>query len=103
MPVIRWCPFETGSLIFPCPSVFFLKMEFLLEILFEFFGGLIMEGLAELISRFFRASVEPRPQTSSVHVPRAILCQLAGVAGGLISLLFASHHIITSPQIRFLN
>jgi hypothetical protein len=78
-------------------------MDALLELFIELFGGLIMEGLAELISRIFRATTAPRSPADAVHIPRAILCQVAGVIAGLISLLFASHHIITSPPMRFIN
>jgi len=78
-------------------------MDVLLELFFELFGGLIFEGLAELLSRFFRATAEPMAASDSVHVPRAILCQVAGVVAGLISLIFAGHHIITSPAIRGIN
>ena len=78
-------------------------MEFLLELLIELFGGLVMEGLAELISRFGTAVLRPQSKPESVHLPRAVVCELAGVAAGVISLLFARHHIITSPALRLLN
>jgi hypothetical protein len=78
-------------------------MDFLLELLIELFGGLVMEGLAELISRFGVAVLRPQAKSEAVHLPRAVVCELAGVAAGLISLLFARHHIITSPALRLLN
>jgi hypothetical protein len=78
-------------------------MEFLLELLIELFGGLIMEGLAELISRFWVAVASAEPNPSIVHLPRAIVCELAGIAAGALSLLFAGQHIITSPALRLLN
>ena len=78
-------------------------MDFLLELLIELFGGLIMEGLAELISRFWVAVARTEPNPSVVHLPRAIVCQIAGTAAGAISLLFASQHIITSPALRLVN
>jgi hypothetical protein len=78
-------------------------MEVLIELLLELFGGLLMEGLAELISRFWVAVAREQPNPSIVHLPRAIVCQLAGIAAGAISLLFASQHIIHSPAFRVLN
>ena len=78
-------------------------MEFLLELLIELFGGLIMEGLAELISRFFAAVAQAEPNPSIIHLPRAIVCQLAGAAAGALSLLFAGQHIIHSPALRLVN
>ena len=78
-------------------------MDVILELLIELFGGLIMEGLAELISRFWIAAGRSEPNPSIVHLPRAIVCQIAGTAAGALSLLFASQHIITSPPLRLLN
>ncbi|MDB5318625.1 MAG: hypothetical protein JWN40_256 [Phycisphaerales bacterium] len=78
-------------------------MEVLIELLLELFGGLLMEGLAELISRFWVAVAQEQPNPSIVHLPRAIVCQLAGIAAGAISLLFTSQHIIHSPTFRLLN
>jgi hypothetical protein len=78
-------------------------MDFLLELLIELFGGLVMEGLAELVSRFGVAVLRPQAKPEFVHIPRSIVCELAGVAAGVISLLFARHHIITSPGLRLLN
>ena len=78
-------------------------MEVLIELLIELFGGLIMEGLAELISRFWVAVAKEQPNPSIVHLPRAIVCQLAGIAAGALSLCFASQHIITSPALRLHN
>lgn len=78
-------------------------IEIVVQLFLELFGGLIMEGIAELISRLFRVTFQPRAETQSLHVPRAIACQLAGVAAGLVSLLFAGQHIIKSPPIRFIN
>ena len=77
-------------------------MDVLIELLLELFGGIIFEALAEGISRFFRATVQPNAD-GSVHIPRAILCQLGGVVAGLISLIFASHHIISSSPMRLVN
>ena len=78
-------------------------MEFLLELLIELFGGLVMEGIAELLSRFAAEVLQPQPKPAFIHVPRAIVCELAGVLAGVISLLFVSRHIITSPFLRLLN
>ena len=78
-------------------------MDFLLELLIELFGGLMMEGIAELISRFAVAVREPQAKASFVHVPRAIVCELAGILAGAISLLFAGRHIISSPILRVVN
>jgi hypothetical protein len=78
-------------------------MEFLLELLIELFGGLIMEGLAELISRFWVAVGRAEPNPSIVHLPRAIVCQLAGIAAGALTLTFAGQHIIHTPALRAVN
>jgi hypothetical protein len=78
-------------------------MEFLLELLIELVGGLVMEGLAELISRFWVAVGQAQPNPSVVHLPRAIVCQLAGIAAGALSLTFASQHIIHTPALRAVN
>lgn len=78
-------------------------MDFLFELLIELFGGLVMEGIAELISRFAASVREPQAKASFVHVPRAIACELAGIAAGVISLIFARNHIISSPMLRVVN
>jgi hypothetical protein len=78
-------------------------MEVLLELLIELVGGLIMQGLAELISRFWIAVARTEPNPSIIHLPRAIVCQIAGSVAGALSLLFAGQHIIHSPALRALN
>jgi hypothetical protein len=78
-------------------------MEVLLELLIELFGGLVMEGLAELISRAWVAVRQPEPNPAEIHIPRALACQFAGIIAGLVSLLFAGQHIIHSPGFRALN
>jgi hypothetical protein len=78
-------------------------MEVLLELLIELFGGLVMEGLAELISRAWVAVRQPEPNPAEIHVPRALACQFAGLIAGLVSLLFAGQHIIHSAAFRALN